>query len=234
MMSAGIAHEINTPLAVVKGLAERLQSRPGHELTPEESRLMHRVVTRLERLSESLLDYARARPSQARATPLRTLAEEAIQLVKLDRAGERVRTTLDVPPEMNAFCDGDRILQVFVNLLRNAFDALGAHPSEPTVNFSARTLERDGRAFVAVSIADNGPGISPEILPRLFEPFASTRLDARGTGLGLAVSEGIVREHGGVLVARNRSDTPGAVFEVLLPAPADATIRASARQESPD
>jgi signal transduction histidine kinase len=67
-------------------------------------------------------------------------------------------------------------------------------------------------------VKDDGPGIDPSILPRLFEPFASTRLDSRGSGLGLAVSEGIVREHGGVILARNRTDRSGAIFEVVLPA----------------
>ncbi len=67
------------------------------------------------------------------------------------------------------------------------------------------------------AIADNGPGIPAELLPSLLEPFASSRLDAKGTGLGLAVADGIVREHGGVLIARNRGGG-GAVFEVLLPA----------------
>jgi len=73
-------------------------------------------------------------------------------------------------------------------------------------------------AWVSITVTDDGPGIDPDILPRLFEPFASTALDARGTGLGLAVSEGIVREHGGVLLAKNREDgRSGAVFELLMP-----------------
>jgi two-component system sensor histidine kinase HupT/HoxJ len=70
---------------------------------------------------------------------------------------------------------------------------------------------------VSISFVDDGPGIDAEILPRLFEPFASTRLDSRGTGLGLAVAEGIVREHGGVLLARNRPERGGAVFELTFP-----------------
>ncbi len=90
--------------------------------------------------------------------------------------------------------------------------------SQSVPSRSARA-ERDGTDWLCVTISDNGPGIDPDVLPQLFEPFVSTELDARGTGLGLAVAEGIVREHEGVILARNRPDRAGAVFEVMLPLP---------------
>jgi len=80
----------------------------------------------------------------------------------------------------------------------------------------ARRVTQDRRPWLVVSVADNGPGIRPDLLPRLFEPFVTSRLDARGTGLGLAVAEGIVHQHGGVIVASNRPEG-GACFEVTLP-----------------
>ena len=86
------------------------------------------------------------------------------------------------------------------------------------ITVTGETVDREGARWTRLMIADEGPGIDPNIASRLFEPFASTRLDSRGTGLGLAVSEGIVREHGGLLLARNRADARGAVFELLLPA----------------
>jgi signal transduction histidine kinase len=86
------------------------------------------------------------------------------------------------------------------------------------VTIGADRSDKDGRHWVSLTISDTGPGIDPAVLPHLFEPFVSTRLDSRGTGLGLAVAEGIVREHGGVILARNRTDRSGAIFEVLLPA----------------
>jgi two-component system sensor histidine kinase HupT/HoxJ len=81
--------------------------------------------------------------------------------------------------------------------------------------------------WVGLTITDNGPGIDPELLSRLFEPFVSTRLDSRGTGLGLAVADGIVREHGGVLLARNLPGRAGAVFEVILPKLAESAVAKS-------
>jgi two-component system NtrC family sensor kinase len=119
------------------------------------------------------------------------------------------------------------MVQVLVNLVRNAAEALVENESKnPTITIAADALTREGSGWVSITIADNGPGIPAELLPSLFEPFVSSRLDAKGTGLGLAVADGIVREHGGVLIARNRErggqgaqgKPGGAEFEVLLPA----------------
>jgi signal transduction histidine kinase len=254
MMSAGIAHELNTPLAVLKGLVEKLNAgggglsagRPGAGraggagasngagggVTPDEAALMLRVVRRLERLSESLLDFARARPASVRPADLAALVEEARTLVRLDRVNARSGEPGSRPVEFvsrvaegtSVECDPDRITQVLVNLLRNAAEAAGSPRAEGggagLVEVDAERTMRDGARWVTLSIRDNGPGIDPAVLSRLFEPFATTKLDARGTGLGLAVSQGIVREHAGLLTARNRESGeggPGAVFEVMLP-----------------
>lgn len=235
ILSAGLAHEMNTPLAVAKGLAEKV-NREGGKLEPAESDLLERVIARLERLSESLLDFARVRPPSSKPTEMRPLVNEAWTLVRLDREARGLELVNAVPEGLIVHCDADRMVQVFVNLLRNAVDAMQAAPARAeggggraefqswsadnraAVSVSAEDQTRDGRRWVAISVTDGGPGIDPEVLGRLFEPFATTKLDSRGTGLGLAVSQGIVREHGGLLQARNRADGRGAVFEVLLPA----------------
>ncbi|MFA6044295.1 MAG: HAMP domain-containing sensor histidine kinase [Phycisphaerales bacterium] len=220
MMSAGIAHELNTPLAVLKGLTEKLHASPVHSVPASDAALMLRVVGRLEKLGESLLDFARARPAAAQPVRVRGIIEEAMTLVRLDREGAEISLVCDVDDATLAQCDGDRMVQVFVNLVRNAVDAIrGGGRRAGRVVVTAIPSQRDGRPWVSIMVTDDGPGIDAAVLPRLFEPFVSTRLDSRGTGLGLAVAEGIVREHGGVLLARNRSDHPGAIFEVLLPAP---------------
>lgn len=236
MMSAGVAHELNTPLTVLKGLVEKLNKDPGAGLDAASAALMLRVVERLERLGDSLLDFARARQPRTRKAFLREVVEEAITLVRLDAGvsggagsggAERVRFENQIPADLAVECDADRMVQVFVNLVRNACNALTEHlpfgPGLPTITVLALTSRREGRDWVTVSVRDNGPGIDPSLLPRLFEPFASTRLDSRGTGLGLAVAEGIVREHGGVILARNlpsqrENAAGGAEFEVMLPA----------------
>jgi signal transduction histidine kinase len=247
MMSAGIAHELNTPLAVLKGLVEKLHKDPRAGMEPAQAALMLRVVQRLERLGESLLDFARVRPPMTRRVELRGLVDEAVALVRLDRGAGDIEITSAIPAGMELDCDADRMVQVLVNLTRNAVDAIRrgrgparaaptadepeTHPGAPAgpgtrrlgrIAIAAAEQHREGEpgpgAWVSITVTDDGPGIDPDILPRLFEPFASTTLDARGTGLGLAVSEGIIREHGGVLLAKNRDDGhSGAVFEIVMP-----------------
>lgn len=214
MMSAGIAHELNTPLAVAKGLVEKL-SRDGG-LSGAEASLLGRVITRLEGLGEGLLDFARARGSEFEAAGLREIVEEAWTLVRIDRAAKAVELINTIDERLEVQCDSDRMVQVFVNLLRNAVDAMsdsgGRH-----ITVAAERSTRDGADWASITIVDDGPGIEPELLSTLFEPFVSSNLDSRGTGLGLAVSEGIVREHAGVILARNREEGSGAVFEIMLP-----------------
>jgi signal transduction histidine kinase len=104
-----------------------------------------------------------------------------------------------------------------VNLIRNAMDAMSGKSGGGQIVIEAERVERDGQGWVLLRVTDEGSGIDPEVLGHLFEPFVSRRLDDRGTGLGLAVSEGIVREHGGTILASNRVECSGAVFEVMLP-----------------
>lgn len=221
MMSAGIAHELNTPLAVVKGLVEKLNR--DRELSDTEVALLVRVVGRLETLSEGLLDFARVRPPLNEHADLVELIHEAVTLVKIDRkqaAGE-VRIAVNAYADsISVVCDPDRLVQVFVNLIRNAVDALvESEAPAPQVTIQVEHETRESMPWLAIRVIDNGPGIDVELIDRLFEPFVSTRLDAQGTGLGLAVAHGIIREHGGLLTATNRSSsgTSGAVFEVMLP-----------------
>lgn len=222
VMSAGVAHELNTPLAVIKGLAERLGEKPQQGLSLDEAALMLRVVGRLERLSESLLDYARVRPPRLVSVRVRALVDEAMTLVRLDRDARDVALRNEVDADQPLACDPDRIVQVLVNVVRNAVDALKSQPpaSSPAMEVvvSAERTQRDGRELLTLRIADTGPGLDPQVLARMFEPFVTTKLDSKGTGLGLAVAEGIAREHGGLLLAHNRSDgVRGAVFELTLP-----------------
>jgi signal transduction histidine kinase len=220
VMSAGVAHELNTPLSVIKGLTERLAERPGQGLSPEDAALMLRVVGRLEGLSESLLDYARVRPPRLELACLHQLVQEAMTLVSLDRDARDITLLNAVDPSLALRCDPDRIVQVLVNLVRNAVDAIGTHHTQTPMSVSVQgePLQRDGRAWVSIRVSDTGPGLDPLVLARLFEPFVSTKLDSKGTGLGLAVAEGIAREHGGVLLAHNRTDgVRGATFELILP-----------------
>lgn len=217
MMSAGIAHELNTPLAVLKGQVERIASEPQRGVPEAQAQLMLRVVRRLERLSESLLDFARVRPPAREAVAIRALVDESWTLVRLDRESRDIELRNLVSDTVTVTGDPDRLGQVFVNLLRNAADAMDGRGE---ISVAAEQTVREGRRWTSLRIQDQGPGIPAEVLSRLFEPFVTTRLDSKGTGLGLAVSEGIIREHGGLVLARNLADATGrtgAEFEIMLP-----------------
>lgn len=239
MLSAGIAHELNTPLTVVKGLAEKLDRSGGEGLSAAEARLLVRVVGRLERLGESLLDFARVRPPQTNPVKPAELVEEAVTLVKLDRDAKAVLIENCVDRSLVIACDADRVVQVLVNLVRNAVEAVHALEEGGEISITGELFVRDDAEWVSLKVTDNGPGIESELVESLFEPFVSSRLDAKGTGLGLAVAEGIVREHGGVILAHNRAQERGAVFEVVLPVvppgeglgESDGTLRPPGRDE---
>ena len=110
--------------------------------------------------------------------------------------------------------NSDRLVQVFVNLLRNALMAV---PLGGEISVESRLMQRGNQSWVACAVLDDGPGIPAHVLPKVFEAFVTTRLDARGTGLGLTVAEGIVTQLGGTITASNRPEG-GASLEVMLPA----------------
>ena len=112
--------------------------------------------------------------------------------------------------------NADRLIQVFVNLLRNALNAV---PASGSIRVASKKFSRGGQCWVCCAVRDNGPGIPASVLPNLFEAFVSTRLDAKGTGLGLTVAEGIVTQHGGTISAMNCPEG-GASLEVTLPSAA--------------
>lgn len=222
MMSAGIAHELNTPLAVLKGSLQQFEEHGVPKDQQPRLQLMKRVLIRLERLGDSLLDFARAREPSRDPVDLKEIIDESWTLVSFDRDARAVGFSNHVdtlPQGTTVFGDADRFTQVFVNLLRNAVDALDSGSgSRGSIRASSEIIDREGSQWICVRITDDGPGIDPAILPRLFEPFASTRLDSHGTGLGLGVAEGIIKEHGGVMIAGNRpGPVTGAIFEVMLP-----------------
>jgi two-component system NtrC family sensor kinase len=215
LLSASVAHEINTPLAVLQGSIEKLTETAADRHTLERLARMQRVTIRLQKISETLLDFARTRPEHKAPVAIRPLLDEAWSLVALDEKAATTSFFNEILTEHKVIGDADRLMQVWVNLLRNALNAV---KSSGMIVVRSRRADRSGHAYVAVSVEDDGPGIPPDVLPDIFEAFVSTRLDARGTGLGLTVAEGIVHQHGGTITASNRPQG-GACLEVTLPAP---------------
>jgi signal transduction histidine kinase len=224
LLSASVAHELNTPLAVLAGSIEKMIETTHDHHALDRLNRMQRVTERLRRISESLVDFSRVRQRQMEPTAIRPLVDEAWSLVAIDEKSSHVQFLNQVEESHLVIGNSDRLLQVFVNLLRNALNAIDTLPHQPSGEFwpgkisvQSRATLRNGRPSIAITVEDNGPGIPADVLPDIFDAFVSTRLDARGTGLGLTVTEGIVTQHGGSISASNRPEG-GACLEVVLPA----------------
>ncbi|NKJ48868.1 two-component sensor histidine kinase [Burkholderia sp. SG-MS1] len=226
-MAAGITHELNQPLAALRGFSDntRVLLERGDEASARENlEAIAALTERMGKITNQLkLFVGRARPRNARAPIMRALRnvvgllQKRLQSVEvaftLFDAVNGVRTPLslaDDHPELIAHCDDLRLEQVLINLLGNALDAI-AGISAPRIEIEIEVAE----ANVSFMVSDNGPGIPDDVLPRLFEPFFTTKEMGQGLGLGLAISSSIARDCGGTLVARNAPDG-GALFVLTL------------------
>jgi signal transduction histidine kinase len=214
-LAAGVAHEIRNPLTAVKMLVEvALRARQPKPLTPDDLRVIHGEVTRLERIAQGFLDFARPPTPRRTACDLRDVVAGAVELAQARARQQQVAIAVQSPPApVPAAVDRDQVRTVLVNLFLNALDAM-PHGGRLDV---VLTPGPDGDA--RLSVADTGTGISPEMAGRLFTPFASSK--PTGTGLGLSISRRIIEEHGGILTAANRPEG-GACFTLTLPAGATA------------
>ena len=213
LLSASVAHELNTPLTVLQGSIEKLTETTRDPATLERLARMLRVTQRIRKISESLVDFSRVRKQHLEPVPLRVLIDDAWSLVAIDEkaAGAHFENLVRASDVVTG--NSDRLIQVFVNLLRNALYAI--RPAG-RIAVNSRHLNRNAQSWISVSVEDDGPGIPSDVLPDIFEAFVSSRLDANGTGLGLTVAEGIVHQHGGTIAASNRAEG-GACLEVALP-----------------
>ena len=210
MLSASVAHEMNTPLAVLHGSIEQLIETAGDPQSRERFERMLRVTERLRKISEGLTAFARLRQSESGPVTIHPLVNEAWSMVAIDEKAAHVTFSNETSPEHVVHGNAGRLVQVFVNLLRNAVHAVSEGGKVQVLS------DRAGDRIV-IAVNDNGPGIPLELLPNIFEAFVTTRLDAKGTGLGLAIAEGIIEQHAGTIEAFNRPEG-GARLEVRIPA----------------
>jgi len=208
-LSANIAHEIRNPLASIKGSIEMLRE---NSTGPEErSRLMEiaiREMERLDRIIADFLNYSNPRPLEMKECDVARLLSGTVMLLKSSVADdERIEFEESIESPLCTRGDGDKLRQVFWNLLSNAVEAL---ENGGTITVRAA---REGDT-ISVQVSDNGTGIREEDQERIFYPFYTTKKE--GTGLGLAIAYRIVEEHGGRIEVRSR-EGEGASFIVTLP-----------------
>lgn len=206
-LAAGVAHEINNPIGIIRGYLKTMGSDSPPETLREELQILDDEAASCQRIAEDLVAYARAPELQCDSTGMDGLLEETTRRFQETAEGAGVRIALDVAPGA-AYADGGRLRQVVLNLLVNAAQVSEADGS---IEVSGAPLESGGYEIL---VSDRGPGISPEDRTRIFEPFFSRR--PGGSGLGLAVCQGIVRAHGGSIVAEDR-EGGGTTFRVRVP-----------------
>ena len=222
-LASGLAHELGTPLNVVFGRARLIVDR---EVEGDDAVDSARIVTeqaeRMTALIRQLLDFARPRALTPAPLNVTTLASRVCQLVATIARKADVKL---VPPAaddtLRIEADDGQLTQVLTNLVVNAIQAIGEHG---TVEIATRTVEHDPpphvgggtQTWMAIEVRDTGPGMDDATRERIFEPFFTTKQVGEGTGLGLSVSWGIVREHGGWIDVQSRRDA-GSTFTVYLP-----------------
>ena len=227
---SGVAHELNNPLSVIIGYGQLLMSREVPQALARPLDLIVAQGDRMAKIVRNLLYFARQRPPERAAVDVCQVIEQTLSLRHNQMTLSGIVVVRELPdglPAING--DAQQLEQVFLNLLLNAEQAI--HEAKPAGKITLRARPSDnGRAIVA-QVIDDGPGIPTDVLPRVFEPFYTTKTVGTGTGLGLSVSYGIVHEHGGRLSAESRPgettftvELPVAESPAALPPPADRRV----------
>jgi two-component system NtrC family sensor kinase len=210
---AGVAHELNNPLSIVIGNAVLLaEEMEGSELAERAQRLQF-AAERCGRIVRTFLAMARHRQAEKRPATVQAMVDAAVGLLAYPMRTSGVILEQSIAPDLPALlCDSDQIVQVLTNLLTNARQALEERPQPRRVRLTASA----NGGWLQIEVTDNGPGIADTIRSRVFDPFFTTKPTGAGTGVGLAVSRGIVEAHGGTL-GLAPSNGEGARFVIRLP-----------------
>lgn len=231
---AGVAHELNNPLAIVMGraslLEEKVASAGADPRLEDDARRIREAAERCGRIVRTFLNMARQKPPERHAVALNDIVQAAADMLGYTMRSHGIDVKLQLAGGMPVVqADADQLGQVVLNLMVNAQQAMAAvagfeGPRVLTVSTGVEASrpgqpQREPRVWLRV--ADSGPGVPAAVRERLFEPFFTTKAAGFGTGLGLSVSRSIVREHGGELILETREE-PGASFRLSLPISGEA------------
>lgn len=229
-----LAHEIKNPLTPIQLSAERLRHKYLTTMEPKDAEVLdratHTIVQQVEVMKEmvkAFSDYARSPKLNPQPVALNAVIDEVIDLYRGDDAPIAIETTLD-PAVGSIEADAGRMRQLLHNLIKNAIEAM-ADTSRPRLRVFTRRLPREEEGGVELAVEDAGPGIAPELIGKIFEPYVTTK--PKGSGLGLAIVKKIVEEHGGVITAHN-VEGGGARIVVRFPAAATPVSEAEPRSEA--
>ena len=213
-LAAGVAHELNNPLASVQAYAQLLNERDDlDEMSKSDIATIYREAQRAARITGNLLSFARKHKPEKHLISLNEVIEKSVELHAYRMKVNNIEVMADLYPELPmVMADFDQMQQIFVNIITNAEQAMTEAHKGGILNI--RSEKANG--VIRVSFSDDGPGIPEENLNRIFDPFFTTKDVGKGTGLGLSICYGIMQEHGGSIYAESKSDM-GATFIIDLP-----------------
>jgi len=219
-LAAGVAHEINNPLASIAFCAEALDHRlerlleaseiPDNQVIAHYLKMIQEEAFRCKSITEKLLDFSRCNDIKRERVDLASLIQGVVEMIR--HIGKYTGKTIIFHPReaVMAHVDAQEIKQVVLNLIVNALESMDA-------NGSLRIDTRYNHGMAEMIFADNGCGMSPEVLENIFEPFFTKRRDGKGTGLGLSITHRIVSQHHGEIMAASQGEGEGSTFTVRLP-----------------
>jgi PAS domain S-box-containing protein len=208
---SGVAHELNNPLTAILGYAQLLENEGLNERASDFVRKLFKQAQRTHRVVQNLLSFARQRKPQKQEVDVARVLEETLALRDYDLKVNNIAVERKIEPGLpTVTADPHQLEQVFLNIINNAVDAILEKETRGTMTVVVAKNEE----YVSASFCDSGPGIKDP--KRIFDPFYTTKNVGKGTGLGLSICYGIVKEHGGDILAQNREEG-GAQIEVRLP-----------------
>jgi len=232
---AGIAHELNNPLTSIIGIAQLLKST---ETRTENREYLDRLVSEAARTAEivrGLLDFTHQREAQYREVNINSIIRETLKLISYDIKSRTITVVKNLSSDIpKTTADPHKIQQVFINLLTNASQAIAESGKGDKIIITTKDKKsniKTGRDIIQITISDNGPGIPPENIRNIFDPFFSTKPIGKGTGLGLSVCHGIIDEHRGKIWAESEHGK-GAKFIIELPVISVSDFSTKPREEN--
>jgi two-component system, NtrC family, sensor kinase len=211
LLAAGVAHEVNTPLAGISSYSQMLmQQIPENDPRRQLLEKIHRQTSRASSIVNNLLNFSRVTEARYASVDLNRVIDDTIQLLEAQLRNTEIEVVRRYADDLPlAFGDGPKLQQVLMNLILNARDAM---PQGGRLEISTEADEDS----VVIEVRDSGLGIAPEHLTKIYDPFFTTKQIGKGTGLGLAVSYGIISDHGGHIdVESNLGE--GTRFQITLP-----------------
>lgn len=214
-LGAGLAHELRQPLSAIRGFAQLVQRKLPQD-AEDSQRYLGLVVSSVDHMTKTvqgLKDFARKSDFEFREVQVNQVLEQTGLLLGTQLSQRGIQFKLDLDPGANIMlANANQLQQVFTNLLANARDA--APESNGQIVVQTRSVGDGG--YVMVSVSDNGSGIAPDVLPKIFNSFFTTKAEGAGTGLGLSITQGIIHDHGGRIDVTS-SPGQGTTFRLFLP-----------------